>query len=248
MARLQSKVALITGGASGIGASMAHQFAKEGATVIIADYNESGFLSQQAEFQRSGDVHFMKLDVQSEEQWGEVVRQTTQIYGQIDILVNNAGISSESSLELITPQEWQRIMNINGWGVLLGMKTVLPVMKEQKFGSVVNISSVVAVVGMGLNAYTASKGSVRALSKAAAVEYAGYNVRVNCICPGMIETPMTESLKETQETLQYLVNATPMKRLGKPEEIANGALFLASDEASFITGLEMIIDGGYAAQ
>lgn len=243
MGRLQDKVAIITGGASGIGESMANLFAAEGATVIAADINQDAL----DKISEKDGIHGMKLDVSSEQDWQQLVQKVSEQFGRIDILVNNAGITSEKAVDQITYEDWERLLKINGFGTLLGLKYVAPVMERQHRGAIVNLSSVTAKVGMGLNSYTASKGSVRALSKAAAVQYGGSGVRVNAVFPGVIETPMTQGLESSTEALQGIHAMTPLGRLGKPEEVAKAILFLASDESSFITGAELAIDGGYSA-
>ncbi|KAB7707218.1 SDR family oxidoreductase [Bacillus aerolatus] len=242
--RLEGKVSIVTGGASGIGEQMVKRFSEEGATVIAADINEAAL----EQISRLDNVHGMKLDVSSEEDWQQLLKEVKERFGKIDILINNAGISSEKPTEDINIDDWQKMMTINGFGTFLGMKHVVPYMKEQKQGSIVNISSFTAQIGMGLNAYSASKGSVRAISKAAATQYGRNGIRVNALFPGIIETPMTKGLESTKELVQQLIAATPLQRLGKPEDIANAALYLASDEASFITGAELVIDGGFSAQ
>lgn len=244
MKRLENKVAIITGGASGIGEQMVHRFSKEGATVIAADINETAL----AKISEVDNVHGMKLNVASEDDWIQLLKDVKEKFGKIDILVNNAGISSEKPAEEVNIDDWQKMLTINGFGPFLGIKHIVPYMKEQKKGSIVNISSFTAQIGMGFNPYSASKGSVRAISKAAATQYGRFGIRVNALFPGIIETPMTKGLESTKSYVEQLVAATPLQRLGKPEDIANAALYLASDEASFITGAELVIDGGFSAQ
>lgn len=243
MGRLDGKVAIITGGASGIGARMAKLFKKEGATVIAADRSEKALDS----INHLDSIHGMKLDITVEEDWKRVIEEVKKEFGKIDILINNAGVTSEKEIQDITYEDWELLSKINGFGTLLGIKYVAPQMVEQQYGSIVNLSSVTAQVGMGLNAYTASKGSVRAISKAAATQYGKDGVRINAVFPGVIETPMTANLESSKETLEGINALTPLGRLGKPEEVANAILFLASDEASYITGAELAIDGGYSA-
>ncbi len=244
MGRLDNKIAIITGGASGMGASMAKLFAKEGATVIAADINEENL----AKISELDHVEGMKLDVSSDENWAEVTKAVIDKYGRIDILINNAGIASEKAIDQISQADWTIMHNINAFGPFLGIKHVSKYMKEAGKGSIVNTSSYTAIIGSGLNAYTASKGSLRATARAAAAELGAYNIRVNTVFPGVIETPMTAQLSEAKEVMNMLVQATPMGRLGQPEEVANAILFLASDEASYITGGELVIDGGYSAR
>lgn len=244
MKRLENKVAIITGGASGMGERMAHLFSEEGATVIAADINESA-LEKISQFD---NIHGMKLNVASEEDWQHLLKEVKERFGKIDILINNAGISSEKPVEEVNIDDWQKMLTINGFGPFLGIKHVVPYMKEQKKGAIVNISSFTAQIGMGFNPYSASKGSVRAMSRAAATQYGKAGIRVNAVFPGIIETPMTKNLEATKGYVEQMVAATPLQRLGQPEDIANAVLFLASDESSYITGAELVIDGGFSAQ
>ncbi|GEN30967.1 NAD(P)-dependent dehydrogenase (short-subunit alcohol dehydrogenase family) [Cerasibacillus quisquiliarum] len=244
MGKLDGKVAIITGGASGIGEGMVELFSEEGATVIAADINEDA-LSKVSEKE---NVYGMKLDVSSDENWKKFAREVKEKFGSIDILVNNAGVSSEKPYTEIDKEDWDFMMSINGFGPFAGMKHVAPIMAEQGKGSIVNISSYTAQIGQGFNHYSASKGAVRAISKAAATQFGRQGVRVNALFPGIIETPMTKSLNTSKELLERLIQATPLQRLGQPKDIANAALFLASDDSSYITGAEIIIDGGFSAQ
>ncbi|WP_286925997.1 MULTISPECIES: SDR family NAD(P)-dependent oxidoreductase [Lysinibacillus] len=244
MGRLDNKIAIITGGASGMGAAMAKLFAEEGATVIAADINEENL----AKISELEHVEGMKLDVSSDENWAEVTKAVIDKYGRIDILINNAGISSEKGPDQISQADWTIMHNINAFGPFLGIKHASNYMKVAGKGSIVNTSSYTAIIGAGMNAYTASKGSLRAIARAAAAELGAFNIRVNTVFPGVIETPMTAKLSEAKEAMDMLVQATPMGRLGQPEEVANAILFLASDEASYVTGAELVIDGGYSAR
>lgn len=244
MGRLDNKVAIITGGASGIGAGMVDLFSSEGAIVIAADINDEAL----EKASQKENVYGMKLNVASDEGWAAFAKEVNDRFGKIDILVNNAGISSEKPYEDINLDDWQKMLSINGFGPFAGMKHVAPYMAAQNKGSIVNISSYTAQIGQGFNHYSASKGAVRAMSKAAATTFGRHGVRVNTLFPGIIETPMTESLSTSQELLGRLIQATPLQRLGKPADIANAALFLASDDSSYITGAELIIDGGFSAQ
>lgn len=244
MDRLQDKIAVITGGASGMGAAMAKLFAEEGATVIAADINEDN-LKKIAEHD---NVEGLRLDVTSDEGWADFVKTVINKYGRIDILINNAGITSNKPLDQITEQDWTLLHKINSFGPFLGIKHVGAEMKKAGKGAIVNTSSYTAIIGSGFNPYSASKGSLRAIAKAAAVELGPHNIRVNTVFPGVIETPMIAGIGEYKEAMDRLIQATPMKRLGQPEEVANAILFLASDEASYINGGELVIDGGYAAQ
>lgn len=244
MGKLDGKVAIVTGGASGIGEGMVDLFQAEGAIVIAADINEEA-LQRASEKE---NVHGMKLNVASDEEWAAFAKEVKEKFGRIDVLVNNAGISSEKPYSEIGMDDWQKMMAINSFGPFAGMKHVAPIMAEQKSGSIVNISSYTAQIGQGFNHYSASKGAVRAISKAAATTFGRQGVRVNALFPGIIETPMTQSLSTSKDLLDQLVRATPLQRLGKPADIANAALFLASDDSSYITGAEIVIDGGFSAQ
>lgn len=244
MGKLDKKVAIVTGGASGIGEKIVDVFQREGATVIAADINEDA-LSKAGEKE---NVHGMKLDVSSDHGWAVFSKEVKEKFGQIDILVNNAGVSSEKSYKDIGKEDWDFMMSINGFGPFAGMKHIAPIMAGQEKGSIVNISSYTAQIGQGFNHYAASKGAVRAISKAAATQFGRQGVRVNTLFPGIIETPMTAALSTSRELLDQLVQATPLQRLGKPEDIANAVLFLASDDADYITGAELTIDGGFSAQ
>lgn len=244
MDRLKNKIVIITGGASGMGASMVKLFSDEGATVIAADINEEN-LEKIAELD---NIEGMKLDVSSDENWVDLTKTVVDKYGRIDILINNAGVSSEKRPDQITDEDWSFMHKINSFGPFLGIKHASVYMKEAGKGSIVNTCSYTAIIGSGFNHYSASKGSLRAIARAAAADLGQFNIRVNTVFPGVIETPMTSKLTEYKDAMNMLVNATPMKRLGKPEEVANAILFLASDEASYITGGELVIDGGYSAQ
>lgn len=244
MDRLNNKVAIITGGASGIGERMVERFSQEGAIVIAADINEIAL----ERISQKNNVYGMKLNVASEEEWQALAKEVKDRFGKIDILVNNAGISSEKPYQEININDWGKMLSINSFGPFAGIKHIAPYMAAKKKGSIVNISSYTAQIGQGFNHYSASKGAVRSLSKAAATTFGRQGVRVNTLFPGIIETPMTKSLETSKELLDHLMQATPLQRLGQPEDIANAALFLASDESSFITGAELVIDGGFSAQ
>lgn len=244
MGKLDQKVAIITGGASGIGECMVDLFAQEGAIVIAADINEAAL----ERASQKTNVHGMKLNVASDEDWQALAKEVSERFGKIDILVNNAGISSEKPFAEIDAQDWQKMLSINGFGPFAGMKHIAPYMAARNKGSIVNISSYTALIGQGFNHYSASKGAVRALSKAAATTFGRQGVRVNAIFPGIVETPMTQALSTSKDLLGRLIQATPLQRLGQAIDIAQAALFLASDDSSYITGSELVVDGGYSAQ
>lgn len=244
MGRLDNKVAIITGGASGIGEGMVDLFAQEGAIVIAADINEAAL----EKVSQKQNVYGMKLNVASDEDWAALAKEVNDRFGKIDILVNNAGISSEKPYDQINIDDWQKMLSINGFGPFAGMKHITPYMASQKKGSIIIISSYTAMIGQGFNHYSASKGAVRAFSKAAATTFGRKGIRVNALFPGIIETPMTQVLSTSKDLLSQLIQATPLQRLGQAIDIAQAALFLASDESSYITGSELVIDGGFSAQ
>ena len=249
--RLEGKVAIISGGARGMGAAEAKLFAREGAKVIICDVLEDEGRQTEAEINEvGGDAVFVKLDVTSQDEWENAVNTAIERFGKLDILVNNAGIIVQSTIEDMTVESWDKVMDVNAKGVFLGTKTAIPHMKEAGGGSIVNISSISGIVGQdNVNAgYNASKGAVRIFTKAAAVQYAKENIRVNSIHPGPIATPMTAEGRADPERVALTAERTPLGRYGEPEEVANAVLFLASDEASYVTGSEIVVDGGYTAQ
>ncbi|MEK4700960.1 glucose 1-dehydrogenase [Solibacillus sp. FSL R7-0668] len=245
--RLKDKVAIITGAANGMGAAEAKLFAKEGAKVVATDVNDEKLQELAKEIEAAGgEVLAIKQDVASEEQWKSVVAQTIEKYGKLDILVNNAGVAINKSFATMEMSEWNWVMDINLNGCVLGMKYAIPEMQKVGGGSVINISSIGGIVGMaGSSPYTAAKGALRSLSKSAAVEYGKDKIRVNSVHPGIIVTPMTEDTMET--AMPYYQTFTQLPYFGEPEDVAHGVLFLASDESRFMTGAELVIDGGWTA-
>ena len=248
--RLENKVALISGGARGMGAVEAKLFAKEGAKVIIGDLLEDEGKKVEAEINEAGgECVFVLLDVTDEDAWKRAVNEAVSRFGKLDILVNNAGIYRAHIVEETTAEEWDQVMDINAKGVFLGTKHAIPAMRQAGGGSIVNISSVAGLVGSKqTTAYTASKGAVRLLTKSTAIQYAADGIRANSVHPGTIVTPMTEGFLAEPAMHEDRVNRTPLKRLGRPEDVAYGVLYLASDEASFVTGSELVIDGGRTAE
>ena len=248
--RLQGKVALISGGARGMGAVEARMFAGEGAKVVIGDLLEEEGRRTEAEINETGgECLFVKLDVTSEDDWRQAVASTAARFGKLDILVNNAGIYRTERVEETSEELWEQVMEINAKGVFLGTKHAIPEMRKAGGGSIVNISSVAGLVGNAMSAaYIASKGAVRLFTKATAIQYAGEGIRANSVHPGTIETPMTAHLLSQEEYRQDRMERTPLGRLGRPEDVAYGVLYLASDESSFVTGSELVIDGGRTAQ
>ena len=248
--RLEGKVAIITGGANGMGAEECRIFAREGAKVVIADIAEGEGRKLEAEIAESGgDAVFMKLDVTSESGWEDAVEATVARYGKLDILVNNAGISSTHDADTMSTQAWDRFMDINARGVFLGMKSVIPQMQETGGGSIVNISSISGIVGQSGNhmGYNASKGAVRIVTKSAAAQYAQDGIRVNSVHPGAMPPMRSSAAARNQEVISDTLDTVPMGRRGRVEEVGNAVLFLASDEASYITGAELVVDGGLTA-
>ena len=248
--RLEGKVAIVTGASNGMGAAEAKLLASEGARVVACDIQSAPGEEVVSEIlAEGGEAEYVHCDVTSEKEWESVVEGTVSRYGALHVLVNNAGISSTSVEDNLSTESWEDIMNINATGVFLGTKTTAEVMKEQGSGSIVNISSIMGFVGgeYGHPAYHASKGAVRIFSKAMAVKYGPYGVRVNTVHPGFMP-PMTSSTHPTSGSRARYVEQTPLRRTGEVIEVAYGVLFLASDEASFVTGTELVIDGGYIAQ
>ena len=246
MSRLAGKVALISGSTSGMGEEEAKLFAKEGAKVVVSGIQEDQGLRLVHEINSlGGESLFIKLDVSSENDWIAAIQTTEKSFGKLNILINNAGIIERYSLNSTTVSSWKQVMEINSMGAFLGCKTVIPAMLKAGGGSIVNIASISGMVGLGYPAYNASKGAIRALTKIVSVDYARKGIRVNCINPGPIETPMFDTAGE--EVAAQRTKVIPMGRVGKPIEVAFGALFLASDESSFITGAELVIDGGITA-
>lgn len=253
MGRLEGKVAIVTGAASGIGRATALLFAQEGAKVVVADVDPRGQDVAAEITSAGGTALFVRTDVSQPEDVEALVRTTVDTYGTLDIMVNNAGVEGEQRPTAdCTVENWDRVLNVNLKGVFLGMKYAIPAMLRAGGGSIVNTASTAGLTGYpSLPAYAASKGGVIQLTKTAALEYARTGIRVNCICPGGILTPLVERFTAglPQEQIQKMVEAAhPVGRFGKPEEVALLALFLASDESAFCTGAPFIIDGGMTAQ
>jgi NAD(P)-dependent dehydrogenase (short-subunit alcohol dehydrogenase family) len=247
--RLQDKVAIVTGAASGMGAATARLFAREGAKVVVADVmEEEGRAVAQSIKSNRGEARFQRLDVSSEQEWDKAVADTLAAYGKIDILINNAGVSG-SDPDRLSLATWDRQMAINAKGVFLGMRAVIPVMQKAKGGAIVNTSSISGITGQALvhMGYNAAKGAVRTMSKAAAVQFAKDGIRVNSVHPGLMPPMRTSMLSADPGVRARMLKAIPMGREGHVDEVANANLFLASDEASYITGIEVPVDGGFLA-
>jgi NAD(P)-dependent dehydrogenase (short-subunit alcohol dehydrogenase family) len=248
--RLAGKVAIISGAASGMGADEARLFAREGAKVVVADVlDEDGQAVADDIVDAGGEALFVHTDVTSEEDWQRVVDAAVERFGRLDILVNNAGLSSSSVRDPLDSDGWRRIMDVNATGVFLGTKYAIPAMRRAGGGAIVNISSIMGFVGGegGHPAYHASKGAVRIFTKATAVRYGPEGIRVNSVHPGFLP-PMRSGRPRNEAAMQEIINQTPLRRTGETIEVAHGVLFLASDEASFITGTELVIDGGFIAR
>jgi 3(or 17)beta-hydroxysteroid dehydrogenase len=245
--RLAGKVALVSGAASGMGRSEAEIFAREGAKVIVADVLEAE--GKQVADKIGAAARFVKLDVTSETEWDAAVKAAVSAFGKLDVLVNNAGISGTYDSDMLSSAAWDKVMSINAKGVFLGMKHVIPLMKQAGGGAIVNISSISGFVGQdGVHmAYNASKGAVRIMTKTAAVQFAPDGIRVNSVHPGFMPPMRTSKTSADPEWRAKMLAAVPMKREGRVEEVAHAVLFLASDEASYITGTEVVVDGGYLA-
>ncbi|MFD0164499.1 SDR family NAD(P)-dependent oxidoreductase [Streptomyces decoyicus] len=247
--RLDGKVALITGATGGIGAATARLFAREGARLVITDVHEQRLTALTEEIKETGaDVVPACLDVSSAPQWDGVITTVRERFGSLDILVNLAGILDWPGIEDTREDAWNRVIDVNQKGTWLGMKAAMPLLRASGNASVINTSSVLGLVGSGAAAaYQASKGAVRLLSKTAAVEYARQGVRVNSLHPGVVATPMIQDLLDEQGDQQPDIVRTPMRRAGRADEIASAMLFLAGDESSFVTGTELVVDGGLTA-
>src|SRR4051812_18366555 len=250
MRRLENRVALVTGAASGIGKTTAQRLVEEGAAVVVTDIQvDAGEATVKELFAAGGEAVFVKHDVTSEAEWEAAIASAVEEFGALDILVNNAGMGDIKPIEETTLAEWERTVAIDQTGVFLGMKVAAPHLKKSEHASVINISSIFGSSGgFGVSpAYHAAKGAVRTLTKNVALHWATEGIRVNSIHPGFIATPILEQSRNTP-IWDGMTALTPMARLGRPEDIAAGVAYLASDDAAFITGLELYIDGGYMAR
>ena len=251
MGRLDGKVVLISGGARGQGATEAKMMASEGAKVVFGDILDDEGKKVEAEIAELGhDATYIHLDVTKETEWKAAVQTAVDRYGKLDILVNNAGILIRKSIEETTEEDWDRIMAVNAKGVFLGTKQAIPAMRQAGGGSIVNISSTAGLVGSldGSPSYTATKGAVRLFTKATAIQYAKENIRCNSVHPGPIDTVMINDTLTDPVRRERRMQRLPLKRIGTTEDIAYGVLYLASDESSFVTGAELVIDGGTTAE
>ncbi|MED1470401.1 glucose 1-dehydrogenase [Bacillus salipaludis] len=246
--KLAGKVAVVTGGASGIGEFTVREMVEEGAKVVIADLNDDlGSKLVEELNQEEPQVAYIHVDVTKEDQVENMIELAVSEFGKIDILYNNAGIGSLSPSAELPFEEWRKVLSVNLDGVFLAAKHAIKAMQKNGGGSIVNTASILGHVGQAQTApYTASKGAVVNLTRTLAVEYAKDNIRVNAVSPGYIETPLLNQLDEAMKN--HLISLHPIGRLGKPEEIAKAVVFLASDDASFVTGSNLLVDGGYTAQ
>ena len=249
--RLEGKVAIITGGAHGMGAVEAILFAKEGAKVVVADIREDDARKVEAEIaEAGGEAMVVMLDVSKEDQWEQAIADVIARFGKLDILVNNAGISGSGEKDFGSTAAWDQLMDINAKSVFLGMKHAIPEMEKVRGGAIVNISSISGMVGQSYvhPGYNASKGAVRLVTKAAAVQHAKSGIRVNSVHPGSMPPMLTSGARGDGGSQDARMAAIPMGREGQPIEVANAVLFMASDEASYITGTELMVDGGFTAR
>lgn len=254
MNRVMGKVAIITGGAGGMGRAIASLLAKEGAKVTVTDINEVNGKKVAEEIRREGgEVIFAKHDVSSEDDWSKVIEKTLAEFGKLDILVNNAGVMLIREIKDMSLEEWRQLLSINLDGVFLGTKYAIRAMKRSGGGSIINMSSAAGIIGTldDTSAYCASKGAVRLFTKAAALECSkaghNYNIRVNSVHPGITQTPMTEAMLKDEAIKKRLEADHPIGRVADPIDQAYGVLYLASDESKFVTGAELVIDGGWTA-
>ncbi len=254
--RLEGKVALITGAAAalpgklmGFGGAAAHLFVREGAKVLITDVrDELGEDAASALREAGGDARYLHLDVTSASQWTDAIEATIDTFGKLDILVNNAGISIMARVEDLSEADWDAELAVHAKGVFLGTRAAIPAMRAGGGGSIINISSIMGIVGSPDSpAYSAAKGAIRIFTKSAALQYARENIRVNSVHPGYADTPLTREAFAPTEVRDALLRKTPMRRLGTADDIAYGILYLASDESAFVTGSELVIDGGMTA-
>ena len=251
MGRLDGKVALITGGARGQGAVEVKLFASEGARVVFGDLLDEEGMKVEAEVRElGGEATYVQMDVSVESDWESAVKLTETTFGKLDILVNNAAIVRNSAILETPVEEWDEVMAVNARGVFLGTKHAIPAMQRAGGGSIINISSVAGILGrkMTAAAYSASKGAVRVFTKTTAIQHSQDKIRCNSIHPGPINTEMLAGMSQDPEIQAQRLAEIPLERFGQPEDVAYGVLFLASDEASWITGVELPIDGGITAQ
>ena len=248
--RLDGKVSIITGAAKGLGLDIARLYAANGSKVIVTDINDHDGLLESEKIQSKGnEAFYFHLDVTSASDWSNLVSKVIKEYGRIDILVNNAGVYHRGNLETTEIEDWDRVFRVNSKGVFVGTKAVLPQMKKQGNGSIVSISSIAGIIGSKQSvAYNSAKGAIRLFTKSVAIQYAAQGIRANTIHPGPMATQMLDELFITKEEFEERRKGVPLGRFATVRDISYGALFLSSDEASLITGSELVIDGGWTAQ
>lgn len=248
--RLENKVAIVTGAGSGIGAASAKLFAKEGAKVVVADWSEEGGQKTVEEIKAAGgEVIFIKTDVSKAVDIDAMVSKCVETYGKLDILFNNAGVVSMGKIEATTEEDWQKVIDVDLKGVFLGCKRAIPEIEKQGRGKIISTASIAGLVGFdGVAAYCAAKGGVVNITRELALECAPKKINVNAIAPGIIETAMTKDILADPKQKEGMQAGTPYPRLGKPEDIAYAALYLASDESDFVTGQTLVVDGGWTAR
>jgi cyclopentanol dehydrogenase len=249
MKRVKGKVAIVTGAASSMGRSHAVELVREGAQVVLTDVRaEPGQAAAREIVNGGGTAMFLPLDVCSADQWQTVVAETIDAYGKLDVLVNNAGVYIYSNAADMTVEQWDFVLAVNAKGTFLGCRAAIPAMKAAGGGSIINVSSNFGLIGRaGFSAYCASKGAVRLFTKAIAAELAVDKIRANSLHPGLVATEMTRDLIVNQESIDRLLGPAPVRRVGQPVEISSMVVYLASDESSFMTGSEIVVDGGYSA-
>lgn len=249
MKRVENKVILVTGGAMGMGRSHCELLAAQGAWVFVADMNAAEGENTVDSIRKSGGkADFLQLDITQESQWNAALAQISERAGRLDVLVNNAGILILKPMQDTTNEDWDRTFNVNVRGLFLGTRAAVPLMKKAGGGTIVNVSSIYGLVGApGASAYEASKGAVRLFTKSCAVDLAPFNIRVNSVHPGVIETQMTKAMLDDPAIRPALLGPTLLKRPAQPIEVSQAVLFLASDESSFVHGAELVVDGGYTA-
>ena len=246
MSRLATKVAIVTGAASGIGLGIAHLFVKLGAKVVFSDINKSG---KAAADTAGKNAIFIECDIFNTESVKNLVTKTVQAFGTIDILINNAGILHQKPISETSDEDWNAVIDTNLKGPFLLTREVLPTFEKKRKGKIVNIASIAGIIGYeNLSAYCASKGGIIAMTRSLALEFAPKNINVNCICPGAIMTGMTKVIEENETMLKQTLMSIPAARIGDPTDIANAALYLASDESDYVTGASIVVDGGWSVR
>lgn len=244
--RLGGKVAIVTGAASGIGLGIAHLFVKEGAKVVFSDIDESG---KSAADVAGGNAQFIQCDISDTESVKNLIAKTLEALGTINILVNNAGIVRQNPISETSDEEWNAVINTNLKGPFLLTREVLPTFEKNGQGKIVNTASIAGIIGYeNLSSYCASKGGIIAMTRALALEFAPKKINVNCICPGAIKTGMTKMIEENETMLKQTLMVIPAGRMGDPIDIANAALYLASDESDYVTGTSIVVDGGWSVR